>query len=329
MTSIARRAASYSFAIMLACSSALVATNANAGAGHFSYGTGSGTPQAWVAYGDSIVAGYCGLFCSIKSYGSYYADSAAAENGWQVSLNGYPHSGETTIQIYDEMANGHNAQLQAADLVIWSAGGNDFLGARDDYAASCNVAPLDTALNNFRNDWDLIISLVATEADPSARIRTMDVYYPNPDQDRQNFCGATSDFDVFYPRLLAAGNYMCNTAFAAGFLCASSIEAMNCDELDANHTIDPNCLDASGSNFRDPLNVVKYVGATPTSWPNANNSGMIQSDRTHPVHRGRAPSARLRRRLHLRRRGLQRRRDRGLVPDGLPGSLRRRALHRF
>lgn len=257
-------------------------SEARAAAGDFMYDTGSGTPQDWAAFGDSIMAGYCGVFCSIKSYGSYYADYAAAENSWQVNLDAFAQSGETTIQIYDEMANGHLSSVQNADLVIWSAGGNNFLDARDAYAASCDVAALDQALAAFKDDWDLIIDLVAAEAAPGARIRTMDVYYPNPDQDRQNFCGSVSDFEVFYPRLVDAGNYICNTAYAAGFLCASSLVAMNCDELDASHTIDPNCFDPSGDNFRDPLTVTKYVNGTPTQWPSANNSGMIQSDRTHP-----------------------------------------------
>jgi lysophospholipase L1-like esterase len=268
--------------LTIASAGLLDVTDARAGAGHFTYDVGTGTPQTWAAYGDSIVAGYCGIFCSLKSYASYYADSAAAENDWDIALEGFPHSGETTIQIYDEMLNDHNAELRAADLVLWSAGGNDFLAARDDYAASCNVAALDQAMLDWQADWDLIISLVSAEADPAARIRTMDIYYPNPDQDRNNFCGTVSDFEVFFPRLVAAGDYMCNTAAAAGFPCADSLTAMNCDEIDANHTIDPDCFDPSGSNFRDPLDVIKYVNGVPTTWPNANNSGMIQSDRTHP-----------------------------------------------
>jgi len=262
--------------------STLVPTGAKAGAGHFTYSTGSGTPQAWAGYGDSIMAGYCGLFCSLKSYASYYADSAASANGWAVDLEGFPHSGETTIQIFDEMANDHNAELRAADLVLWSAGGNDFLNARDVYKATCDAVTLQTAIDDWKADWDLIISLVAAEADPGAMIRTMDIYYPDPDRDRASFCGSVSDFEVFFPRLIEAGDYMCNTAAAAGFLCADSISAMNCDEIDANHTIDPDCYDPSGSNFRDPIDVIKFVGGVPTSWPNANNSGMIQSDRTHP-----------------------------------------------
>jgi hypothetical protein len=60
------------------------------------------------------------------------------------------------------------------------------------------------------------------------------------------------------------------------------MEAMNCDEIDAAHTIDPDCFDLSGDNIRDPLNVIKYVDGVPTSWSSATRSGMIQSDRTHP-----------------------------------------------
>lgn len=258
------------------------AGGAQAAAGHFTYSTGSGDPQDWAGYGDSIMAGYCGIFCSLKSYASYYADSAASENGWDVFLDAFPHSGETTIQIYDEMANTHNAELRAADLVIWSAGGNDFLNARSSYRSSCDEGALDQALADWRADWDLILSLVSAEAAPGARIRTMDIYYPDPDADRQSFCGSKSHFEAFFPRLIDAGDYMCQTAAAAGFLCADSISAMNCDEIDANHTLDPDCYDPSGSNFRDPLTVVKYVDGQPTSWPSASNSGMIQSDRTHP-----------------------------------------------
>lgn len=271
------------FSIALVAASLLAANEARAQF-HFNYSTGTGEPREWVAYGDSIIAGYCGIFCfgGTMSYASFFADDAAAENDWAINLAGFPHSGETTTQIYDEMLNTHNAELQAADGIVWSAGGNDFLAARADYGSSCNLAALDQAMSDFRDGWDLIIALVSSDAAPDALIRTMDIYYPDPDADRAKFCGAVSDFEVFFPRLLAAGDYMCDTAMAAGFGCASSMEAMNCDEIDAAHTIDPDCFDISGDNLRDPLDVIKYVGGVPTSWSSANLSGMIQSDRTHP-----------------------------------------------
>lgn len=283
-----KRVLAESFAVVLVVLAVSVVTpdTAQAGAGDFSYSSGNGTAQSWSGFGDSIMAGYCGLFCSIKSYASYYADSAAAENDWTVDLQARPQSGETTIQIYDEMSVNHINELRSADMVMWSAGGNDFLNARDAYSSSCDEGALSQAMTDWRADWDLIISLVSAEASQDAIIRTMNIYYPDPDQDRANFCGSTSDFSVFYPLLLDAGNYMCTTATIAGFLCADSITAMNCDEIDASHTVDPNCLDPSGSNFRDPLDVVKYVGGVATSWNSPSNSGMIQSDRTHPGAQG-------------------------------------------
>ena len=60
----------------------LAANQAQAGAGHFTHSTGSGTPQVWAGYGDSIMAGYCGIFCSLKNYAEYYADVAADQNGY-------------------------------------------------------------------------------------------------------------------------------------------------------------------------------------------------------------------------------------------------------
>ncbi len=280
---VARRRLIHPLAVLLfvVALSAATPEPAYAGAGDFTYSTGTGTPQSWSGFGDSIMAGYCGLFCSIKSYASYYADAAAAENDWAVDLQGRPQSGETTIQIYGEM-NNHINELRSADLVLWSAGGNDFLNARDDYKATCDQAALNQALLDWRADWDLIISLVSAEAAQDAMIRTMNIYYPDPDRDRASFCGAVSDFEVFYPLLLDAGSYMCTTAAMAGFQCADSISAMNCDEIDASHSIDPSCLDPSGTSFRDPLSVIKYVDGVATSWPSASNSGMIQSDRTHP-----------------------------------------------
>jgi hypothetical protein len=187
-----------------------------------------------------------------------------------------------TLQIWEEMAVDHIDELRAADMVLWSAGGNDFLSARDDYTSTCNVAALDQAMQDWRADWDMIISLVAAEAKPGSIARTMNIYYPDPNRDRAGSCGGQSHFSVFFPRLIDAGNYMCSTAAMAGIMCADSISAMNCDEIDANHTIDPNCLDPSGDYFRDPLDVIKYVNGVPTQWPSASNSGMIQSDRTHP-----------------------------------------------
>jgi hypothetical protein len=75
-----RRLVVAGFGFALAVASLLGASEARAQF-HFDYSTGTGDPREWVAYGDSIIAGYCGIFCpATKSYASYFADGAAAEN---------------------------------------------------------------------------------------------------------------------------------------------------------------------------------------------------------------------------------------------------------
>ena len=68
--------AGISFALAIA---SLLAVDEARAQFHFNYSTGTGEQQEWVAFGDSIIAGYCGIFCSpVKSYASYFADEAAA-----------------------------------------------------------------------------------------------------------------------------------------------------------------------------------------------------------------------------------------------------------
>ena len=96
----------------LATASFLAVNQAQAQIGHFNYSTGTGDAKDWVSYGNSIMAGFCGIFCGqLISYSTYYADDAAADNDWAITLSGYAHSGETTIQIYDEMLNTHHTEL--------------------------------------------------------------------------------------------------------------------------------------------------------------------------------------------------------------------------
>ena len=191
------------------------------------------------------------------------------------------------------------SRLREAEIFSWDAGGNDFLDARGDYYSNCSVSQLDNALAIWRGDWDELIDTVRANvgltADAAPLIRTMNVYYPNPDQDRSGTCSGTSHFRVLLPRLLSAGDYMCATAEAEGWRCADSFTAMNCNENGNGNpdfrcpnkrylqdliergicrrdvtspqyrapSMDPACiaahLDATGdwSVFRDPVSVTK------------------------------------------------------------------------
>lgn len=281
--------------------------------------TGNGpTSKTYHAFGDSIAAGYDDGFPpgQIKSYVGYYADDAASDRDWTITYRGTTTSGETTPQIRSRM-NSNLSRLRASDIFTWDAGGNDFLDARGDFYGNCNVGQLDGALDDWRADWDALLdtveSNVGTSASSAPMIRTMNIYYPNADEDRADSCGGQSQFEILLPRLLAAGDYMCATAEARGWRCADSFTPMNCDE-DANGnpafncpnkryiqnlvdsgvcprnfngpfasaTIDPACIAAhldstgDGSNIRDPRSVNK----------NGSNRNLIQGDRTHPNAEG-------------------------------------------
>ncbi len=214
----------------------LAAPTCNQPFGPISTGDGP-TAKIYNAFGDSIAAGYrdTGSFPGqIKSYVGYYADAAAADRDWTVTYQGFTTSGETTPQIRNRMQN-NLSQLREAEIFSWDGGGNDFLDARGDYYSNCNVAALDNALDVWRGEWDALLDTVEANVGLTAAsapmIRTMSVYYPNPDQDRADACpGGISDFEVLLPRLLAASDYMCSTAEARGWRCADAVSAMNCDE---------------------------------------------------------------------------------------------------
>ncbi|MEO0606016.1 MAG: hypothetical protein AAF211_31600, partial [Myxococcota bacterium] len=216
-----------------------------------------------------------------KSYYEYYAEEAAVDLNADIFYDSDAVSGYTTNQIRGTMGS---SELANADAIVWSAGGNDFLDARSDYRGNCNLSQLENAIGIDRStglpispatgwvaDWNDLISRVETRANPSARIRTMNIYYPAVAVDQGAFCGSTSDFDQFLPLLLAAGDYICDTAWDRGWDCANSIDVMNCDNGNV-----ANCPttylewvslggNAFSGNFEDPLAVGKLV-----------------SDNTHP-----------------------------------------------
>lgn len=243
--------------------------------------SGNTSTEDWQAYGDSIIAGYCGIACQTDSYLVYYAELAGPELNADINYDSDGVSGNTTSQIEDQMST---SELSSADAVIWSAGGNDFLDARSDYRSNCNLTQLEDALGIDRStglpqvphtgwvaDWDSLLDRVSNNVSSTARVTTMNVYYPGVSVDQGNFCGSDSHFDTFLPLLLAAGDYMCTTAEAEGYGCADAIDAMNCDF--GGVTDCPSTYaewvslggDAFTGNFGDALSL-----------------GKLQSDNTHP-----------------------------------------------
>lgn len=309
--------------LFLLLASLLIAATCNQPFGPTTTGNGP-VSKIYNAFGDSIAAGYKATSTTpgqIKSYVGYYADEAAIDRNWTITYRGITTSGETTPQINSRMLS-NLSRLKEAAIFSWDAGGNDFLGARDAYASNCSVSQLDSALNTWRADWDALIDTVRNNVGLTASappiIRTMNVYYPNPDQDKGRVCsGQRNRFEIMLPRLLAAGDYMCSSAERYGWRCADTFAVMNCNE-DANGNPAFNCpnkryiqrlvdqgicprnvtspsfressisvacitahLDATGdwSAFRDPVSVTK----------NGQTLTLIQTkDYTHPNEAGHA-----------------------------------------
>ena len=284
--------------------------------------TGSGTThKTYHAFGDSLAAGYkhTGLFPGqIKSYVGYYADEIAADRGWTITYRGTTASGATTTQIHNRMKT-NLARLREAEIFTWDAGPNDFLDARSEYYNECDSSRLMDRLEEWRADWDALLDTVrdnvGMEAASAPMIRTTNIYYPNPDQDRGGACpGERNHFEVFLPILLSAGDYMCSSAEIHGWRCADSFAAMNCNEDENGNpdfrctnkrylqrlvdkgvcprsvtspmyrepSIDPECirayLDATGdwAVFQDPSSVSK----------NGEDLDLIQVDAIHPNAQG-------------------------------------------
>lgn len=245
--------------------------------------SGNTSTESWRGYGDSIMAGFCGIGCQMDSYYVYYAEQAALDLNADIAYDSDAVSGHTTSQIRGQMGT---SELANADAIVWSAGGNDFLSARSTYRGNCNLTQLEDAMGIDRStglpispatgwvaQWNSLVDRVETYADPAARVRTMNIYYPDVNTDQGAFCGSASDFDVFLPMLLAAGDYMCETAWDRGWDCANTIEAMNCDGLTDCPTTYLEWLALGGEsfsgNFEDPR-----------------DAGKLQSDDTHPNSTG-------------------------------------------
>jgi hypothetical protein len=255
------------------------------------------------AFGDSIPSGNIGSSSSSgTSLVHYYAGYMAAANNWYVVFDAKTVAGETTAQIRSTMQS-NSAKFAGAEVITFNAGGNDLLAARSDFGSCGDQAALANAVQTWRANWDSLISTVAQYRPAGAAVRTMTLYYPDPDNDRATACGTSNRFKIFLPHGLAASHYMCATAVARGWRCVDAFSVMNCDQGDAqcpniaylnnlaatgqcpvgaNGMMDHNCIrnhlaqTGNWDHFRNPTNVLKANGYV----------NLIQSGDIHPNQSG-------------------------------------------
>jgi len=259
------------------------------------------TTRVSTAFGDSIVAGYCGIFCRLDSYGVYYGRAIANSRDARVSYRGRAMSGEVMSQIVSRI-NNNLTDLRAADYITIEGCGNDFLDARSSYRnqSDCtNETVLATALDRCRTNYRTALNTIAANRKAGSEVLVMSLYYPGMNSDKGRTCGTGRHFDVFLDYILEANWTMCNEAWARGFKCVDGFAAFNAADvdttLDADTTPDINQVRINQAtdqnNFAAYYNRVLASKAVLTD-ANTKRTGTsttadyLQSDDVHPTAAG-------------------------------------------
>lgn len=261
----------------------------------------STTTRVTVALGDSIVAGYCGLFCRLDSYGVFYAQDIANGLDATVDYRGRAQSGEVMSQIASRTAS-NAANIRAADYVVLEGCGNDFLDARSTYRGqtSCtDETVLARALDSCTTNMIKTLDTIAANKKAGAKVRVMALYYPGVADDKSRRCGTSTHFDIFLDYLLEAGWTTCNEAWKRGFECVDAFAAFNAADIDTNLDADT-LIDADQIRINedtDKDNFPAYynrVQASKAVISDANTKRLsatqtadyLQNDNTHPTTAG-------------------------------------------
>jgi lysophospholipase L1-like esterase len=259
------------------------------------------TTRVSAAFGDSIAAGFCGLFCRLDSYAVFYAQDVANGLDAQVDYRGRAQSGEIMSQIATRVAN-NVTDIRAADYIVLEGCGNDFLDARSTYRgqADCtNETVLASALDACRTNMVRALDTIASNKKADARVRVMALYYPGVNDDRSRTCGSNTHLDIFFDYLLEAGWTTCNEAWKRGFECVDGLAAFNAADvdttLDADSLVDADQIRideaTDADNFPAYYDRVQPQRAIITD-ANTKRTGastvvdFLQNDNTHPTTAG-------------------------------------------
>jgi lysophospholipase L1-like esterase len=261
----------------------------------------STTTRITTAFGDSIAAGYCGIFCRLDSYAVYYGRKVADAKDATVSYRGHAQSGDVMSQIANRVAN-NLTDLRAADYVTIGGCGNDFLNARSTYRgqSDCtNETVLATALDTCRTNLVRALNTIAANRKAGSTVVVMANYYPGLATDRGRACGAGTHFDVFIDYILEANWTACNEAWARGFKCIDGLAAFNAADVDtaadadATPDIDQVRLNqaSDANNFPGYYNRVfaekaVLIDANTKRTSSTTTVDYLQSDDVHPTAAG-------------------------------------------
>jgi lysophospholipase L1-like esterase len=192
------------------------------------------TTRIVTTFGDSIAAGYCGIFCRNDSLTVRYSKHVANNRDARVSYRGKAVSGEVMSQIAGRVES-NLTDLRAADYITIEGCGNDFLNARSTYRDSSNCtdeSPLANALATCKTQMLRALNKINLERKPGSIVQVMAVYYPGVNSDKGRTCNGMSHFDIFLDYLAESNWYTCNEAWKRGFKCMDGVAAFNAADVD-------------------------------------------------------------------------------------------------
>jgi lysophospholipase L1-like esterase len=259
------------------------------------------TTRVNAAFGDSIAAGFCGIFCRLDSYSVSYGRRVADARDATVSYRGRAQSGDLMSSVANKIGN-NLTDLRAADTITLEGCGNDFLNARSSFRNQSNCTSetvLATALDTCRSNFIRALNTIASNRKAGSQVLVMSLYYPGMNPDKSAICNGGTDFDVFVDYIVEANWTMCNEAWARGFQCVDGLAAFNAADvdtaLDADSTPDNDQIRINratdADNFPAYYNRVLASKAVLTD-ANTKRTGTstvvdyLQSDDTHPTAAG-------------------------------------------
>lgn len=259
------------------------------------------TTRVQTTFGDSIAAGYCGLFCRNDSLTVRYALRVANARDARVDYRGRAVSGEVMSEIVSEIS-ANLADLRAADYVTLEGCGNDFLDARDTYRSSStctNESPLANALSTCKTQMVRALDLIAANRKAGSTVQVMALYYPGVNADKSKTCNGMSHFDIFLDYITEANWFTCNEAWKRGFKCTDGLATFNAADVDTTLDADT-AVDAAQIRISQSVDANNFAGYYSRVWNNravitdANTKRVsatsvvdyLISDDTHPTNLG-------------------------------------------
>jgi lysophospholipase L1-like esterase len=252
-------------------------------------------------FGDSIAAGYCGLFCRNDSLTVRYAQRVANARDARVDYRGRAVSGEIMSQIAGRVES-NLTDLRAADYVTIEGCGNDFLDARSTYRGLSNCtdeSPLANALTTCKAQMVRALDKIALERKAGSLVQVMALYYPGLASDKSRTCNGMSHFDIFLDYITEANWFTCNEAWKRGFKCMDGIAAFNAADVDTTLDADT-AVDAAQIRIDQATDANNFGGyysrvqdnkavLTDANTKRVSASSIVDyllSDDTHPTNAG-------------------------------------------